>query len=229
MMYHFFGGASPGAASSPASATATTATSSGSGAVPWAGGSSTGSPLTLGLTSGLSSAPVSSSKRSISSDSIFTLLREKVQNARDALHQQAVHHREIRRESEHREDHHYRRAFHLLAVRPSHAAHLELQLVDVVPRALNPLHHFSHKSSLAEYSQLSYAVVGRGGGIRTPTRGFGDRWSAVKPTPLGRTPVCRGSLQFYLISLCGRCCRQCGQNFFSSKRSVVVFLFFVEE
>src|SRR5215469_10570089 len=29
---------------------------------------------------------------------------------------------------------------------------------------------------------------GRGGGIRTPTRGFGDRWSAVKPTPLGHTP-----------------------------------------
>src|SRR5437879_6607499 len=28
---------------------------------------------------------------------------------------------------------------------------------------------------------------GRGGGIRTPTRGFGDRWSAVKPTPLGPT------------------------------------------
>ena len=26
--------------------------------------------------------------------------------------------------------------------------------------------------------------IGRGGGIRTPTRGFGDRWSAVKPTPL---------------------------------------------
>src|SRR5579871_274011 len=26
--------------------------------------------------------------------------------------------------------------------------------------------------------------AGRGGGIRTPTRGFGDRWSAVKPTPL---------------------------------------------
>src|SRR5690242_4972330 len=31
-------------------------------------------------------------------------------------------------------------------------------------------------------------VNGRGGGIRTPTRGFGDRWSAVKPTPLGHTP-----------------------------------------
>src|ERR1051325_6874646 len=32
---------------------------------------------------------------------------------------------------------------------------------------------------------LRYPVRGgRGGGIRTPTRGFGDRWSAVKPTPL---------------------------------------------
>src|SRR4051794_30399458 len=31
-------------------------------------------------------------------------------------------------------------------------------------------------------------VVGRGGGIRTPTRGFGDRWSAVKPTPLYDPP-----------------------------------------
>src|SRR5580704_4097675 len=26
--------------------------------------------------------------------------------------------------------------------------------------------------------------TGRGGGIRTPTLGFGDRWSTVKPTPL---------------------------------------------
>src|SRR5689334_18228058 len=35
---------------------------------------------------------------------------------------------------------------------------------------------------------------GRGGGIRTPTRGFGDRWSAVKPTPLHSTSsvTCRG-------------------------------------
>lgn len=33
------------------------------------------------------------------------------------------------------------------------------------------------------YKRLE-AKAGRGGGIRTPTRGFGDRWSAVKPTPL---------------------------------------------
>jgi len=32
-----------------------------------------------------------------------------------------------------------------------------------------------------------------------------------------------------LISLCGWCFRQCRQNFFSSRRSVVVFLFLVVE
>ena len=71
-------------------------------------------------------------------------------------------------------------------------------------------------------------LFGRGGGIRTPTRGFGDRWSAVKPTPLRRPPG-RGQIPFYLISLCAWCLRQCRQNFFISRRSVVVFLFFVEE
>src|SRR5262249_29364172 len=72
-------------------------------------------------------------------------------------------------------------------------------------------------------------VFGRGGGIRTPTRGFGDRWSAVKPTPLRRTPLEEGANLFYLISLCGWCFRQWRQNFFISNRSVVVFLFFVDE
>jgi len=32
-----------------------------------------------------------------------------------------------------------------------------------------------------------------------------------------------------LISRCTWCLRQCGQNFFNSNRSVVVFLFLVEE
>src|SRR5579863_5891682 len=31
---------------------------------------------------------------------------------------------------------------------------------------------------------LHHQQTGRGGGIRTPTLGFGDRWSTVKPTPL---------------------------------------------
>src|SRR5450432_2370491 len=132
MMYHFFvDSTGPGAASSPASATASMATSSGSGAPAPATGSSSApplasgpaSPLTWGLSSEFSAAPVSSS-RSISSESIFALLREKFQNGLDAFCQQAVHHREIRRKSKYREDHHSRRAFHLLAVRPSHAAHL---------------------------------------------------------------------------------------------------------
>src|ERR1019366_5305507 len=52
---------------------------------------------------------------------------------------------------------------------------------------LNPLLHIRHSSYLAD-SQMYAGWFGRGGGIRTPTRGFGDRWSAVKPTPLGHTP-----------------------------------------
>src|SRR5256885_9396801 len=37
---------------------------------------------------------------------------------------------------------------------------------------------------LARKSRKTARSGGRGGGIRTPTRGFGDRWSTVKPTPL---------------------------------------------
>src|SRR5690242_6676702 len=71
---------------------------------------------------------------------------------------------------------------------------------------------------------------GRGGGIRTPTRGFGDRWSAVKPTPLRSLTVYSvgdPNADPYLISLCATCLRQNGQNFFISSRSVVTFLFFM--
>src|SRR5476649_1784379 len=124
----------------------------------------------------------------MSSDSIC-LLREKLQNALDALLQRAVDHREISREGKHGDNHHHGRALHLLTVRPSHAPHLELQFVKVVPRAVDPLHYFVHKPSLTPYSQLLCEAVGRGGGIRTPTRGFGDRWSTVKPTPLGGASV----------------------------------------
>src|ERR1700722_13893546 len=48
-------------------------------------------------------------------------------------------------------------------------------------------------------------TAGRGGGVRTPTRGFGDRWAAVKPTPLGHTPRRSGGhpliLLDFLVSL----------------------------
>ena len=47
---------------------------------------------------------------------------------------------------------------------------------------------------------------GRGGGIRTPTRGFGDRWSAVKPTPLdsyivAQAPAVRSGLLNLFVPL----------------------------
>ena len=46
--------------------------------------------------------------------------------------------------------------------------------------------------------------------------------SLASPVGLFRLPP-----EVYLISLCGKCLRQNGQNFLSSKRSVVVFLFFM--
>src|SRR5580700_3417964 len=37
--------------------------------------------------------------------------------------------------------------------------------------------------------------AGRGGGIRTPTLGFGDRWSTVEPTPLNLDPQVKFTLR----------------------------------
>src|ERR1700674_2233466 len=60
---------------------------------------------------------------------------------------------------------------------------------------------------------------GRGGGIRTPTLGFGDRWSTVEPTPLSNS--------IYFTSLWPVCLRHALQNFFVSIRSECFFRFLV--
>src|SRR5579885_3079052 len=144
-----------------------------------------------------------------------------------------VHHEEVRRDQKNKSDHHRRRRAHLFPGWPGDLAHFHLQIFEIILHARRPTrrplrkrHLFCcHISSAAPgnpVSRLSAATAGRdgrGGGIRTPTRGFGDRWSAVKPTPL--------HLLVYLISLWGWCLRQNGQNFFNSRRSVVVFLFFM--
>src|SRR4051812_33442627 len=52
----------------------------------------------------------------------------------------------------------------------------------IFPPGLPSLGAFSalHQSALLPIG----CQTGRGGGIRTPTLGFGDRWSTVEPTPL---------------------------------------------
>ena len=47
--------------------------------------------------------------------------------------------------------------------------------------------------------------------------------------PCGPAPQTGGSPLFYLISLCGWCLRQWRQNLLISNRSVLVFLFLVDE
>ena len=45
------------------------------------------------------------------------------------------------------------------------------------------------RAPLSRSATRSLQGIGRGGGIRTPTSGFGDRRSAVKPTPLPVRPA----------------------------------------
>jgi hypothetical protein len=52
-------------------------------------------------------------------------------------------------------------------------------LVPFVPPS-SPREAYFCRSAFA----LPASKAGRGGGIRTPTLGFGDRWSTVEPTPL---------------------------------------------
>src|ERR1022692_4967603 len=187
MMYQFLGDAA-GAAASTGGSIYSAAASTVSGTSFCAVESSAYSPASaVASSSGCSSKSCSSA--------ISRLFCEVLQDPLDAARQQRIDHREIGGEGEHAENHDRRGALHLFAVRPSHAAHLQLQIVEIIPRVPNPNFDVgnSHKVFLSLALQL-VAVFGRAGGIRTPTRGFGDRWSAVKPTPLCRTPIQEGTL-----------------------------------
>src|SRR4051812_29492740 len=107
------------------------------------------------------------------------LLSEVLKYSVDTRGQDTIHYPEITRERENRNDHHRSRAFNLRATRPRDALHLQLQVVHVVLRILDHYFYICHITSLLA-SILRRGFSGRGGGIRTPTRGFGDRWSAVK-------------------------------------------------
>src|SRR5213082_2999581 len=75
---------------------------------------------------------------------------------------------------------------------------------------------------------LTGANSGRGGGIRTPIPGFGDRSPNRWTTPLNSNPVYPPNPpeENYFTSLCAVCLRHVLQNFFVSRRSLCFFLFF---
>src|ERR1700678_192430 len=136
----------------------------------------------------------------------ISLLGEIIQNALNASGQNGIHYLEVAREGKHGDNYHCRRALHLLPVRPGDFAHLHSEAVVIVPRGIDKVLLFlCHILLLAENDipnpspERLCGAVGRGGGIRTPTRGFGDRWSAVKPTPLGPTPRRAGGPPFILL------------------------------
>src|SRR3954453_13382839 len=86
----------------------------------------------------ISSSPDCSSKWTFSSASIYCLFREEVQDVANPLGEEAIHDVEVGGKGENRENHHGCGALHLLAARPRDAAHLELQLIDVILRPLSP-------------------------------------------------------------------------------------------
>src|ERR1035438_5096410 len=91
------------------------------------------------------------------SSAISRLFCEELQDPLDAARQQRIDHREICGEGEHAEDHNSRRALHLFAVRPGHAAHLQLQIVEIIPRVPNP--NFDVGSSHKVFLSLALQLV----------------------------------------------------------------------
>src|ERR1017187_7219450 len=130
MMYQFLGdatGAASSAAGSTYSATASTVSRT------------SFCPVESSACSPASAVPSSSAFSSKScSSAISRLFCEVLQDPLDAARQQRIDHREICGEGEHAEDHDSRGALHLFAVRPGHAAHLQLQIVEIIPRVPNP-------------------------------------------------------------------------------------------
>ena len=133
----------------------------------------------------------------------------------------AIHAEEKDPKKSDRDDYDSRGYNHFVPRRPSHLAHFNADFMQkttpaagifakflhcrrdrvpaAVPSATVPaflqFDRFRHRhSQILPDSPLACPVAcqnGRGGGIRTPTLGFGDRWSTVEPTPLypEREPV----------------------------------------
>src|ERR1019366_1730809 len=104
------------------------------------------------------------------SSAIFRLFCEVLQDRFDAPRQNRIDHRKICGEGEHADDHDRRGALHLLAVRPGHAAHLQLQIVEVVLRVVKPNFNIgsSHRIFLTTYSQPVAGCLAGAEGFEPP-------------------------------------------------------------
>src|ERR1022692_2580392 len=195
MMYQFLGDAA-GAAASTGGSIYSAAASTVSGTSFCAVESSACSPASaVASSSGCSSKSCSSA--------ISRLFCEVLQDSLDAARQQRIDHREIGGEGEHAEDHDSRGALHLFAVRPGHAAHLQLQIVEIIRRVPNPNFDVgnSHIVFLSHLLPTGRGCLAGAEGFEPPlavleTAGLPlNLRPCVAPPPPGR------ALLFYLISL----------------------------
>src|SRR6267142_2383618 len=126
----------------------------------------------------------------------FLMTLEIVEHVRNAVLNEIVDHSKVQREQEYRDDNHRGRGLNFLERRRGHLAHLGTHVVVKSLDAIRPCLHRGDKCVLFRHgchlllvpSQLCLlasltsrrplcAVLnsGRGGGIRTPKFGFGDR------------------------------------------------------
>src|SRR6266853_912586 len=98
---------------------------------------------------------------------------------------------EVRCEYKHADDHHHGSRLHAVAVGPCHALHLAPDVAQVTACVFDPVvllrfQFASHILFHEDFQVTDFRAFGRGGGIRTPKNGFGDRRFTVEPTPLFR-------------------------------------------
>src|ERR1035437_101517 len=192
MIYQFLGDAS-GAASSAGGSTCSAAASAAS-CTSFCPVEASGLPSASPATANLASSGCSS-KYSFSS-SISRLFCEVLQDRFDALRQNRIDHRKICGEGEHAEDHDSCGALHLLAVRPGHAAHLQLQIVEIILRVPNPNFDIgsSHKVFLATYSQLVAGCLAGAEGFEPPLAVLETAGLPLNLRPCVAPPVQGGTL-----------------------------------
>src|SRR5208282_65895 len=167
------------------------------------------------------------------------LLPSMLQNQRDHFADPQIHDKEKDSEKENGDDHDQSGAAHLRGRRPGDMDHLAAHVVHEFLELLRPRQQpveprraghpraraarscvasLHHSGCLCHFRLLRppLPIPGRGGGIRTPTSGFGDRRSTVKPTPLKRISFRRDRWPALTSLPCAPCAYgTCGRTFSS--------------
>jgi hypothetical protein len=116
-------------------------------------------------------------------------MQEVIEQIMDSVKENPITDIKESRKCEGGDENHHRRPVHFLFARPRDALHLNLNFLVIVTEALPSstlnAEFVRHNIKLVSWNPLpalapkaARPINGRGGGIRTPTTGFGDRQSS---------------------------------------------------